>query len=111
MNCVQRRIFQAFVKSGGDPKNPAQYAALLRFVHALVLTLPDKVGQVVDLMLRGDEKTTDRRVARRLRMSETAARQFGYRGVRQLQEMLQHHEWQKPRWRTTVRRAVEAWPR
>jgi hypothetical protein len=111
MNCVQRRILPAFVKSGGDPNNLAQYAALLRFMQALVPTLPNKVGRVVDLMLRGDEKTTYRRVARRLRMSQTAARQFGYRGVRQLQEMLRHHEWQKPRWRSTVRRAAEAWLR
>jgi hypothetical protein len=74
MNCVQRRIFHVFVTSGEDPNNPAQYAALLRLVQALVLTLPNKAGRVVDFMPRGDEGVTYAHVAAQFSMSEKAAR-------------------------------------
>jgi hypothetical protein len=90
MNCVQRRVFRAFVRSGGDPNNPAQFAALMRCVQALVLTLPNRAGRVVDLMLRGDERTTYAAVAERLGISEGAARVDGWRGSSLLAEPEKH---------------------
>jgi hypothetical protein len=99
MNCVQRRVFRAFVRSGGDPNNPAQFAALMHYVQALVLTLPNKAGRVVDLMLRGDERTTYAAVAERLGISEGAARVDGWRGSSLLAEAILRGEWNQSRWR------------
>jgi hypothetical protein len=98
MNCLQRRIFQAFVQSGGDPNDPAVFSALMRLVQALVLTLPNKVGRLVDLMLRGDERTTYSAVAAQLGISEGAARLYAWRGLRILEEAIRSLEWKQSPW-------------
>jgi hypothetical protein len=52
----------------------------MRFVNALLLTLPDHLARVVDIMLRGDRHTRYSRVAEELGISALAARQYGWRG-------------------------------
>jgi hypothetical protein len=95
MNCMQRRVLQVFVKSGEHPNNLAQYAALWRYFQALVVTLPNRAGRVVDLMLRGDDRITSACVAPQLGVSEKAARLCGWRDMRIVEKAIRCLEWQQ----------------
>jgi len=99
MNCVQRRIFRAFIASGGNPNDPRHAALLWQFARAVAFALPEQVARVLDLMLRGDRETTYARVAQQLGVSAQAARQYGSRGGRVLAEAVRRMEWNEPRWR------------
>jgi len=100
MNSVQRRLFRAFVESGGDLTHEAHVDRLIQQVNANVWVMPPKVKRALQLALHADEQLHYGDLAERLSseegeggVSEPAFRQRVSRGVRVLESAIRSRRW------------------
>lgn len=98
MNSVQRRLFRAFVESGGDLTHEAHVDRLIQQVNANVWVMPPKVKRALQLALHADERLHYGDLAQRLSseegcVSEPAFRQRVSRGVRALESAIRARRW------------------
>jgi hypothetical protein len=101
MNSVQRRLFRAFVESGGDLTHEALVDRLIQHVNASVWVMPPKVKRALQLALHADEQLHYGDLAERLSgeegiVSEPAFRQRVSRGVRVLESAIRARRWMLP---------------
>jgi hypothetical protein len=98
MNSVQRRLFRAFVESGGDLTHEAHVDRLIQHVNANVWVMPPKVKRALQLALHADDQLHYGDLAERLsseegEVSEPAFRQRVSRGVRALESVIRARGW------------------
>lgn len=101
MNSVQRRLFRAFVESGGDLTHEAHVERLIQQVNANVWVMPPKVKRALQLALHADEELHYGDLAERLsseegeegEVTEPAFRQRVSRGVRVLESAIRARRW------------------
>lgn len=98
MNSVQRRLFRAFVDSGGDLTHEVHVERLIQQVNANVWVMPSKVKRALQLALHADERLHYGDLARQLsgeegEVSEPAFRQRVSRGVRVLESAIRARRW------------------
>ena len=98
MNSVQRRLFRAFVESGGDLTHEADVDRLIQQVNANVWVMPPKVKRALQLALHADEQLHYGDLAERLSgeegiVTEAAFRQRVSRGVRVLESAIRERRW------------------
>ena len=101
MNSVQRRIFRAFVESGGDLSHEMDVERLIQQVNANVWVMPPKVKRALQLALHAEEQVHYGDLAQRLAgeegsVSEPAFRQRVSRGVRVLESAIRERCWMQP---------------
>jgi hypothetical protein len=101
MNSVQRRLFRAFVESGGDLTHEAAVDLLIQQVNANVWVMPPKVKRALQLALHADEEVHYGDLAQRLadeegEVTEPAFRQRVSRGVRVLESAIRSRQWMQP---------------
>ena len=72
MNSVQRRLFRAFVESGGDLTHEALVDRLIQHVNASVWVMPPKVKRALELALHAEEQLHYADLAGRLSGEEGA---------------------------------------
>ena len=112
MNSVQRRLFRAFVKSGGDLTEEGAVDRLIRCVNSNVLILPPKVKMALDLALSAEESLHYSTLAASLskteesRVTPMAFRQRVSRGLRLLEEVIQKQRWSSGTHRDHARHPV-----
>ncbi len=87
MNSVQRRLFRAFVETGGDLSEDGQVEGFIRYVESNLLLLPPKVREAVELVWREPDAASYERGAR---VSAASLRQRVSRGARLLEGALRH---------------------
>ena len=56
MNSVQRRVFRAFVESGGDLTHEGNVDLLIQNVNASVWVMPPKVKRALQMALHAEER-------------------------------------------------------
>lgn len=99
MNSVQRRLFRAFVESGGDLTHEAHVDRLIQHVNAQVWVMPPKVKRALQLALHADEQLHYGDLAEKLsseeaeEVTEPAFRQRVSRGVRVLESAIRTRRW------------------
>ena len=98
MNSVQRRLFRAFVESGGDLTHEADVDRLIQHVNANVWVMPPKVKRALQLALHADEHLHYGDLAQTLSteegcVTEAAFRQRVSRGVRVLEAAIHGRRW------------------
>jgi hypothetical protein len=99
MNSVQRRLFRAFVESGGDLTHEGTVDRLIQQVNANVWVMPPKIKRALQLALHAEEQLRYGDLAERLSseesegVSEPAFRQRVSRGVRALETAIRAHRW------------------
>ena len=98
MNSVQRRLFRAFVESGGDLTHEADVDRLIQHVNANVWVMPPKVKRALQLALHADEHLHYDDLAQQLSteegcVTEAAFRQRVSRGVRVLEVAIRERRW------------------
>ena len=98
MNSVQRRLFRAFVESGGDLTHESDVDRLIQHVNANVWVMPPKVKRALQLALHADEQLHYGDLAERLAgeegcVTEAAFRQRVSRGVRVLEAAIRERRW------------------
>jgi hypothetical protein len=101
MNSVQRRIFRAFVESGGDLTHEMDVERLIQQVNANVWVMPSKVKRALQMALYAEERLHYGDLAQRLSneegsVSEAAFRQRVSRGVRVLESAIRARHWTQP---------------
>jgi hypothetical protein len=101
MNSVQRRLFRAYVESGGDLTHEADVDRLIQHVNANVWVMPPKVKRAVQLALHADDSLHYGELAQQLSgeegdVSEPAFRQRVSRGVRVLESIIRSRRWMQP---------------
>jgi len=103
MNSVQRRLFRAFVESGGDLTHEATVDRLIQQVNASVWVMPPKIKRALQLALHAEEQLRYCDLAERLsseeaaEVSEPAFRQRVSRGVRVLETAIRAGQWVEKR--------------
>jgi len=99
MNNVQRRLFQAFLRSGGDLTDDEELERFVRYVEALLSLLPPKLKSAIDVTWRQNEPSAYLPAVRILSQQEGAdislqtLRQRVSRGLRQLEEQVRQRQW------------------
>ena len=98
MNSVQRRLFRAFVESGGDLTHESDVDRLIQHVNANVWVMPPKVKRALQLALHADEHLHYGDLAQNLSgeegcITEAAFRQRVSRGVRVLEAAIRERRW------------------
>src|SRR5438105_3294044 len=63
MNKIQRRLFRAFLDSGGDITDEVELERFVRYVEAVLSLLPPKLRLAVDLAWRAPDSSPYVRVA------------------------------------------------
>ena len=101
MNSIQRRLFRAYVESGGDLTHEGDVDRLIQHVNANVWVMPPKVKRALQLALHADECLHYGDLARELtgeegEVSEPAFRQRVSRGVRVLESVIRSRRWMLP---------------
>ena len=98
MNSVQRRLFRAFVESGGDLTHEPDVDRLIQQVNANVWVMPPKVKRALQLALHAEEQMHYGDMAEQLSgeegcVTEAAFRQRVSRGVRVLEAAIRERRW------------------
>ena len=99
MNSVQRRLFRAFVESGGDLTHEGTVDRLIQHVNASVWVMPPKIKRALQLALHAEEQLRYGDLAETLSgeesdgVSEPAFRQRVSRGVRVLESTIRARRW------------------
>ena len=99
MNSVQRRLFRAFVESGGDLTHEAAVDLLIQQVNASVWVMPPKVKRALQLALHAEDQLCYSDLAKQLSgeeaesVTEPAFRQRVSRGVRALETVIRTRRW------------------
>ena len=70
MNKIQRRLFRAFLDSGGNITDEVELERFVRYVEAVLSLLPPKLRLAVDLAWRASDSSPYVRVARILSQRE-----------------------------------------
>ena len=99
MNKIQRRLFRAFLDSGGNITDEVELERFVRYVEAVLSLLPPKLRLAVDLAWRASDSSPYVRVARILsqregvQVSPQALRQRVSRGLRELEGQVRQRQW------------------
>ena len=99
MNSVQRRLFRAFVESGGDLTHENTVDRLIQHVNASVWVMPPKIKRALQMALHAEEQLRYGDLAVQLSgeesegVSEPAFRQRVSRGVRVLESTIRARRW------------------
>jgi hypothetical protein len=99
MNSVQRRLFRAFVESGGDLTHEAAVDLLIQHVNTSMWVMPPKVKRALQLALHAEERLCYGELAEQLSseeaevVTEPAFRQRISRGVRALEAVIRARPW------------------
>lgn len=99
MNSVQRRLFRAFVESGGDLTHEGSVDQFIQQVNAAVWVMPPKVQRALQSALHAEERLCYGDLAERLSreeaevVTEPAFRQRVSRGVRALEATIRARRW------------------
>ncbi len=99
MNGVQRRLFRAFVETGGDLSEDGQVEGFIRFVESNLVLLPPRVREAMELVWRCPDGTGYERLAGQLSQREPTAvrvaslRQRVSRGTRLLEYAIHQRSW------------------
>jgi hypothetical protein len=99
MNSVQRRLFRAFVESGGDLTHEGSVDRLIQHVNASVWVMPPKVKRALQLALHAEDRLCYADLAEQLSgeeaelVTEPAFRQRVSRGVRALEAVVRALRW------------------
>ncbi len=101
MNGVQRRLFRAFVETGGLLSEDGQVERFICCVESDLAVLPPKVREAVELVWRGRDTVPYAEIAAQLGRREptpvsvVALQQRVSRGVRLLEEAVRRRAWSK----------------
>ena len=99
MNKIQRRLFRAFLDSGGNITDEVELERFVRYVEAVLSLLPPKLRLAVDLAWRASDSSPYVRVAGILsqregtQVSPQALRQRVSRGLRELEGQVRQRQW------------------
>jgi len=102
MNTIQRRLFGAFVRAGGDLSEDAEVERFIRYVESTLVLLPPRIREAVELTWRAPDHVSYDGVAAQLSVREgmpvraTALRQRVSRGARLLEDAVRQRQWQRP---------------
>ena len=102
MNTIQRRLFGAFVRAGGDLSEDAEVERFIRYVESTLVLLPPRIREAVELTWRAPDHVSYDGVAAQLSVREgmpvraTALRQRVSRGARLLEDAVRQRQWQPP---------------
>ena len=98
LNNIQRRLFRAFLRSGGNLLNEGELEAFIRYIEAHLWLLPLKMRAAIDLAWR-NESAQSAAIVRELSQREGAAvspqalRQRLSRGLKVLEALVQQRQW------------------
>jgi len=99
MNKIQRRLFRAFLDSGGNLTDEVELERFVRYVEAVLSLLPPKLRLAIDLAWRAPDSSPYVRVAGILsqregaQVSAQALRQRVSRGLRELERQVRQRRW------------------
>lgn len=102
-NNIQRRIFLAFVRSGGDPTDDVAVDELLRHLEGTLVTLPPTIARSLQVAWRSTGPASNNHLAELLSrwegrtVSAAAARQRLSRGARMFEQAIRRRPWKRRR--------------
>jgi len=102
VNNVQRRLFRAFVKAGGDLSEDDEVERFVRCVENNLLLLPPKIREAVELVWRDSTAMPYELLATKLRrqlgrpVTVVALQQRVSRGTRLLEDAVRSRPWNDP---------------
>ena len=101
MNRLQRRLFRAFLRAGGDLSDAAEVERLIRYIEGMISILPDKTRNAFELAWRSDRTTAYTTLVDQLsefersRIRSTTMRQRVSRAARALEEAIHRRDWRQ----------------
>jgi hypothetical protein len=99
MNRVQRRLWKAFLRAGGEITEPYQIDRFQRVIHDQIQLMPPALLRVMMLVLSSDGEVDYERLAAelvakdRLHVSRSALRQRVSRAIRRLENIIRGTAW------------------